>query len=164
MNIYQLALSAALTVAQPAAGDPPATVSTPTTIAAGDPVKRGAPIGKAYVVAIDEVLDNAEQYTGEPIILEGTVNAVCQRKGCWMEMATKKGGRAIRVTFKDYGFFVPTDSKGMKVRAEGKVMVKVLSKEDVDHYVGEGASIKRNPDGSANEVTFVATGVELRKK
>jgi hypothetical protein len=167
MNIYLLALSAALTAAQPAAGTPPShAISTATvaSVTAGDPVKRGAPIGKAYVVAIDEVLDNAEQYTGEPIIIEGTVNAVCPRKGCWMEIAGKKGGRGLRVTFKDYGFFVPTDSKGMKVRAEGKVMVKVLTKDEVDHYVGEGAHIKRNPDGTANEVTFVASGVELRKK
>jgi len=67
------------------------------------------------------------------------------------------------VTFKDYGFFVPTDSKGMQARAEGVVKVKTLSKEEVDHLEGEGAKLNRGADGTAKEVTFVASGVELRK-
>jgi hypothetical protein len=42
-------------------------------------------------------------------------------------------------------------------------MVNTLSKEDVEHLVGEGAQIDVNPDGTATEVSFVADGVELEK-
>jgi hypothetical protein len=51
----------------------------------------------------------------------------------------------------------------MKARMEGVVEIKKLSKEDVDHLTGEGAKISRNADGTAREVSFVATGVELTK-
>ena len=69
----------------------------------------------------------------------------------------------MRVTFKDYGFFVPTDSKGMQARAQGVTKVRTLSKEEADHLEGEGAKLNRNADGTANEVTFIASGVELRR-
>ena len=52
----------------------------------------------------------------------------------------------------------------MKFRAEGEFSVKTLSKEEVDHLVkDDGAKIKANADGTAHEVSFVATGVELWK-
>lgn len=79
-----------------------------------------------------------------------------------MELAPAAGKPGVRVTFKDYAFFVPLDSKGMKARAEGVATVKTLSKKDADHLEGEGAKLTRNADGTANEVSFVANGVELR--
>lgn len=80
-----------------------------------------------------------------------------------MELTENKDERGIRVTFKDYGFFVPLDSKGMKARAEGVVEVKNLSKDEVDHLESEGAKISRRDDGTAYEISFVASGVELRR-
>ena len=52
----------------------------------------------------------------------------------------------------------------MDFRAEGTLKVKKLSKETVEHLVkDDGAKIKANPDGTADELTFLATGVELWK-
>lgn len=139
-------------------------------VALGDnPVKRGEAIGESPSVLLDSILANPEAYAGKTVIVEGNIDAVCPKKGCWMEITAgkKKGEKAakgIRVTFKDYGFFVPITSQGMRVKAEGEVMVNTLSKEDVEHYVAEGATIEARPDGTALEVTFVAKGVELRKK
>lgn len=126
-----------------------------------DPILRGAPIGESPVVSISDVKEHPDQYSGKTVILEGTIEAVCQNKGCWMEITSH--GSGLRVTFKDYGFFVPKDSKGKVVRAEGVIEVKTLSKADADHLAGEGASIHRNEDGTATEVGFVASGVEIRE-
>jgi hypothetical protein len=41
--------------------------------------------------------------------------------------------------------------------------VQKLSKDEADHLAGEGAKLHRNPDGTATEVTFIASGVELTK-
>jgi hypothetical protein len=127
-----------------------------------DPILRGAPLGDSPVVALARVVKNPRAYEGRSIILEGTVRNVCQNKGCWMELGTGRRGKGLRVTFKDYGFFVPTDSKGWHVRAEGTVQITTLSKEEVDHLTGEGATMKRNRDGTATEIGFIATGVEVR--
>ena len=81
-----------------------------------------------------------------------------------MEIGPKAEGEGgVRVTF-DHKFAVPKDSSKMNFRAEGTLKVKTLSKETVEHLVkDDGARIKTNPDGTANEVTFLATGVELWK-
>ena len=131
---------------------------------AGDVVKRGTPIAPdATSVPVAQVMEKPDDYAKEPVVVEGVVSTVCTNMGCWMQLAPEAGQKGVHVTFKDYGFFVPTDSKGMKARAEGTAKVKTLSKEEADHLEGEGAKLDRNPDGTAREVSFVASGVELRK-
>jgi hypothetical protein len=131
---------------------------------AGDVVKRGAAIAAdAKAVSLATVLENPDPYTKDAVVVEGVIQTACERKGCWMQIAPKAGEAAVRVTFKDYGFFIPLDAKGMQVRAEGVTVVKTLSKEEADHLEGEGAKLARSADGTAKEVSFVANGVELRK-
>lgn len=126
-------------------------------------VKRGAAIGTSPDVALTDVVKDPDKYMGKPVILRGSVGAVCQKKGCWMEVLSGEEKTTVRVTFKDYGFFVPMDSEGMIVRAEGTFHAKTWSKEDADHLEGEGANLVRNPNGTATEYGFIATGVELMK-
>ena len=128
------------------------------TAFAGDVVKRGDAIpADAKLTPLAQVVDKAEAFTKDAVVTEGVVEAACSNKGCWMQL----GG--MRVTFKDYGFFVPKDSKGMKARVAGVTEIKTLSKAEADHLEGEGAKLKRNEDGTAREVSFVANGVELTK-
>ncbi|HVE72162.1 MAG TPA: DUF4920 domain-containing protein [Thermoanaerobaculia bacterium] len=134
-----------------------------TTAFAAETITRGAAISRdAKSVKLAEVLANPDAYTKTPVVVEGTVTTACERKGCWMQLAAE-GKPAVRVTFKDYGFFVPLDSKGAAARAEGVTVVKTLSKKDADHLEEEGAKLTRNPDGTAKEVSFVASGVELTR-
>ena len=42
---------------------------------------------------------------GKIIQLTGYITKSCAKKGCWMVM--EDGKTSMRVTFKDYGFFVP---------------------------------------------------------
>ncbi|HLM46267.1 MAG TPA: DUF4920 domain-containing protein, partial [Myxococcaceae bacterium] len=89
----------------------------------------------------------------------------CEKKGCWMELATAADAKdpGVRVTFKDYGFFVPLDSAGSQARVEGVVQVAELSESRAKHYEGEGAIVPRGSDGKPREVQLVASGVELRR-
>jgi hypothetical protein len=136
-----------------------------TAFANAKVVTRGEAIAKdAKVVALADVIAKPADYTKKPVVVEGVVANSCTNKGCWMELRPENSKTAVRVTFKDYGFFIPLDSKGMKARAEGVTTVKTLSKAEADHLTGEGAELSRNADGSANEVSFVASGVELRKE
>jgi hypothetical protein len=134
-----------------------------TSAFAGEAIKRGdaVPDGKATPLA--DVLKNPEAYKETPVLVEGVVSKVCSEKGCWMELAPEAGKSGMRVTMKDYGFFVPTDSKGLKARALGTTTVTTLDKKKADHLAKEGATLNRAADGTAREVAFVANGVELRK-
>jgi hypothetical protein len=133
-----------------------------TTAFAAKVIKRGAPLSKAKPVALATVLAAPREYMKDPVIVEGVIEQACTNKGCWMQLSPAAGEPGVRVTFKDYGFFIPLDAKGMKARAEGIATVKTLSKEEVDHLTGEGATLTRKADGTAEEVSFVANGVELR--
>ncbi|HEX2059336.1 MAG TPA: DUF4920 domain-containing protein [Thermoanaerobaculia bacterium] len=135
------------------------------SLSAGEVVTRGAAIDKeAKTVALATVLENPEAYTKDAVVVEGVIAAACTRKGCWMQLAPAADAKeGVRVTFKDYGFFIPLDAKGMKARAEGVAVVKTLSKAEADHLEQEGAKLTRKADGSALEVSFVANGVELTK-
>jgi hypothetical protein len=81
-----------------------------------------------------------------------------------MELAesTQEGTPGCRVTFKNYGFFVPTNSAGSRARVQGQVEVETLPAASVRHYEEEGAVFAgKQPDGTAREVRLVASGVEL---
>lgn len=143
-----------------------ASAQNAATNADGDSlVKRGEPIGDSPRVAFADVLKEPKKFADKAVVIEGTVERVCQMEGCWMQIVPDAGAEsgAVRVTF-DHKFSVPKDSAKMRFRAEGTFSVKTLSKETVEHLVKEdGAKMKTNPDGTADELAFLATGVELWK-
>ncbi|MCA1615692.1 MAG: DUF4920 domain-containing protein [Acidobacteria bacterium] len=133
------------------------------TPAPGEIVRRGAPIGGGESVDFAALLKEPAKYAEKTVVVEGVVERVCQKQGCWMELAPEKGARGVRVAMKDHSFAVPFNSAGLRARAEGVFTLKTLTKEDADHFEKEGAKLKRNADGTADELSFTATGVELRK-
>jgi hypothetical protein len=126
-------------------------------------IKRGDPLPTDRTpLSLAEVLAAPERFAKDgPILVSGVVERNCTAKGCWMQVASAPGEAGVRVTFKDYAFFIPLESKGKKVKAFGTLVTKQHPKDHADHLEAEGASLRRNADGSATEVTFVASGVEL---
>jgi hypothetical protein len=124
----------------------------------------GAALGQSPSTTLAEVLKAPDKFAEQTVTVEGEVRRACTRKGCWMELGESRDAASpgCRVTFKDYGFFVPTDSAGAKARVEAKVESKVVKASMVTHLEEEGAKFAaKEPDGSAREVRLVATGVEM---
>jgi hypothetical protein len=128
-------------------------------------LKRGAGIGTAKKVSLAKAMKNPKEFDGKMVLVEGVIVRSCKMEGCWMELAPSKEAKSVRVTFKNHAFFIPLDAAGMSARAEGVFTVKTLSKEEVDHLINEdGAKFDNiNKDGTVTEVSFEATGVELKK-
>jgi hypothetical protein len=148
----------------PAATASPAAAAPPTSPKADEPRRFGSPISGGAAVAFSKVMDAPDTFQDQSVIVEAQVRRNCTRRGCWMEIADGGGTEApgCRVTFKDYGFFVPLDSAGSKARVQGTVQVRVVPAPEVAHMESEGAKFARKqPDGTAHEVRMVATGVEL---
>jgi hypothetical protein len=127
-------------------------------------VRRGAPVSAGPALAIGVVVSAPRNYVARPVVVEGTITRECTEKGCWMQIAPTAAGAGIRVTFKDYGFFIPQSMVGRRARMEGVSKVITHSKAAADHLIGEGAELQRNADGTATEVQFVASGVELYRQ
>lgn len=109
------------------------------------------------------VIGNSTENQGQRMVLTGTVEKVCKAKGCWMTLNT--GDESMRVTFKDYGFFVPLDCEGREVVVDGLFDVKELSVEEARHFLEdegdmEGAAAITEP---VKEYSFVADGVLMKK-
>jgi Domain of unknown function (DUF4920) len=124
----------------------------------------GEKLAPGEKATLSAVLAAGDRYANKVITVEGAVRKACTRKGCWMELAesTSEGTPGCRVSFKDYGFFVPIDSAGSRARVQGVVTASKLPAASVRHYEEEGAVFaNKEPDGSAHEVRIVATGVEL---
>jgi hypothetical protein len=122
----------------------------------------GAPFTDAKVVALDKAISDVEKYASKPIKLEGEIKDVCQAKGCWLVITD--GERAMRVSFKDYGFFVPKDATGKKVILEGMIEKKTISEMHAQH-IAEESKEKTDPStikGPQQIITMVATSVEIR--
>lgn len=157
-----LLLAACKTSAEPPAAKAEAPAPAPS--AASARTAFGAPLSAGAAVSLADVLKAPDKFADRTVLVEGEVRRACTRKGCWMELsqAQDEAAPGCRVTFKDYGFFVPTDSAGSKARVEAKVESRAVKPELVAHLESEGAKFAdKSPDGSAHEVRLVATGVEL---
>lgn len=101
-----------------------------------------------------------------PAKVTGEVESVCQMSGCWMKVKLADG-QTMRVTFKDYGFFVPKDIVGQQVVFEGVAKNKIVSVADQKHYAEDGGATKEEIakiTQDKKELTFVADGVLVPKK
>jgi hypothetical protein len=146
--------AAATTPASPTAAAP-----ATTTVS-----KYGTPLGAAPAQTLAAVLGSPQKFAGQPVKVEGHVRRACTAMGCWMELAESDAKEApgCRVIMKDHAFFVPTDAAGASARVEGTLSVRSIDPAQVAHMEGEGATFDRKaPDGSAEELRFVASGVEL---
>ena len=141
------------------------TAAAPEQPAATDAVlTRGEKLKGLPKTELVKLLESPADFDGKAVLVEAKVRRACQSRGCWMELAPATGkGPGVRVTFKDYGFFVPLDSAGRTAKVEGQVKVADLSEETAKHYESEGAVVPRGKDGKPREVQLVAVGVELRK-
>jgi hypothetical protein len=104
--------------------------------------------------------------TGDTLNLKMTakVDEVCQAKGCWMTLNLENGNQ-VRVTFKNYGFFVPKDIAGKEVIINGKAFVEETSVDDQRHYAEDaGKSAEDIAAITAPKKTFAfeADGVLIK--
>jgi hypothetical protein len=153
----------------PAAAPTPTLAPAATAPAAARPTVKtyGQALAPAESLPVATLVSKPDSFAGKDVTVEGTVRAACTNKGCWLELAEsdKTGAGAppgCRVTFKDYGFFVPTNSAGSRARIQGTFELATVSASRVRHLEQEGAAFpSKQPDGSARELRLVATGVEL---
>ena len=85
-----------------------------------------------------EALENPVD--GERVI-SGTINQVCQKKGCWIILT--QGLEHVRVRTKDHAFFLPKDSAGKAAKVVGVLTEVTLSKAQAKHFAedAEKASV-----------------------
>ncbi len=89
----------------------------------------------------------------------------CQNSGCWMDLDVGNED-VIKVTFKDYAFFVPLDSKGKTATVEGFAKKEMIPVEMLKHYAEDEGKSQEEIDAiteSEFAYTFEAIGVIIEE-
>lgn len=98
--------------------------------------------------------------------IAGQIKEVCASKGCWLTMDLPSG-QSMRVTFKDYGFFVPTNSAGFPIILEGVATLTETDVATLRHYAEDAGKSKEEVAAITEpkkEITFEAVGVVIKEK
>jgi len=119
------------------------------------------PDGAQDVNSLLASVSNDEEITAK---VTGTITEICQSKGCWMTLQLENG-ETMRVTFKDYGFFVPKDAAGKTVIMDGIAKLDVTDVETLRHYAEDAGKTQEEIDAITADkkgLSFEASGVIIK--
>ena len=126
----------------------------------------GAKITEENALPVDSVVSMLKKSSEDiaSVKATGKIDAVCKNKGCWMTIANSVG-EPMRITFKDYGFFVPKDCNGKTAIFEGKAYHDTTTVEMLREYAKEDGKSKEEiakiTEPEIN-LSFEATGVIIK--
>ncbi len=112
-------------------------------------------------VSPEEMLAMLEETDSIQVKVKGEVADVCQRKGCWMDMAVTED-ESMTIKFKDYEFFVPMNCQGKTAIVDGYAKKETQTVEWLQHKASDAGATEEEiaaitePEYS---ITFMASGV-----
>lgn len=123
-----------------------------------EPGHYGSKFALAETKTLAEVL-GAETVTSDAVQVSGTVEKVCQKAGCWMEL--KDGEKTARILMKDHAFVVPMDKEGEKATVEGTIATRTFNEKQVKHLEKDAGGDPDKVSGERTEYVLTATGVRF---
>lgn len=135
-------------------------------VASGEVIYRGEKITEEGAIPVSELVELMKGKENQRVELKvtGKITECCQKKGCWM-MVDLGNGKTMRVTFKDYAFFVPLESAGKTVVMQGTAYYQITSVELLRHYAEDAGKSKKEikkikePE---HDLAFEAVGLILK--
>jgi len=122
----------------------------------------GGDITEQEILTVSDAVAKLDEIADVPVVVEGKITQVCQSRGCWMVIQDNES--SVRVRFADYGFFVPWESAGKTVRAQGTLKIETVSEETARHWAEEANDPAVNPEdihGDQEVVMMMATAVTI---
>ena len=115
-------------------------------------------------ITLAELRENMGEDVRMDAKLSGTITECCQKKGCWMTIENPDGDD-MRVTFKDYGFFVPKDCSGKEVVMDGFAYLDTIPVDVLRHYAEDAGKSEEEINAITEpsfELAFEAKGVIIK--
>ena len=143
--------------------DDASTMTLPETpqgmLSFGDPITAD---GAIPVARLADRMGDADELV---VKLTGTIEDVCQKKGCWMNVYNEGAeDQSIFVKFKDYAYFMPLDAAGKQVIMEGVAKRETTPVDELRHYAedkGESPEAIAAITEPETTINFLASGVLL---
>lgn len=112
---------------------------------------------KSGSVTVAQVLAKPAGFLQQPFTVQGKINAVCQKKGCWMQFATAADQPTFRLKVKDGDIVFPVSAKGKNAYAHGSLKAKPMTLEQTKTYLKHRAE----EQGEAFDANAVQTAITL---
>jgi hypothetical protein len=104
---------------------------------------------------ISAILTEPDAYVGQRVLVAGTVVEVCEKRGCWMQLASDQEFQALRVKVEDGVIVFPMTARGHAAVVEGIVEKVVMSADEAREAARHHAEEQGLPFDST--ATFEAT-------
>lgn len=127
----------------------------------------GEEVDELKLVEISKILAQPEDYLQKPVTISGTIIGVCEKRGCWMELASDARYEKLRIKVRDGDMVFPVSAKGSQAIAKGMLNPVHLDLEQSKRYLTMLAERKHealDPDSVTEAVTLyqlVPTGVRI---
>ena len=115
------------------------------------------------LVSLVDAVEASGSFTGK---VSGKIKEVCTSKGCWFSMELPNGS-SMRVTFKEYGFFIPTNSQGFPITIEGVATLTQTDVATLRHYAEDQGKTKEEVAAiqtPKREISFEAIGALIKSR
>ena len=91
-----------------------------STVSARNAKTYGKALSAGKTVPIEQLLEHPDEFIGKTVKVEGLVNGVCEKRGCWISLASRTAeAKEIRVKVEDGVIVFPVEAKGKTAVAEG---------------------------------------------
>jgi hypothetical protein len=112
----------------------------------------GQPIeANAAAVRLADLLATPQRFEGQAVRVVGEVVAVCQMRGCWMEI--RDAATQAHIRMHGHSFFVPRDLRGHRAAVEATLVAA--------HPATECDDEARAATGRVAQLELDATGVDV---
>ena len=117
-------------------------------------------------ISVDDMLKQMESAKEEKYFtIEGTINEVCSKAGCWINIE-KPGGETFMVRFKDH-FTIPTKTEvGTKAYFSGNAYWDTIPVDMLKHFAEDAGDSQEEIDKITEpkfELGFEADGITFEK-
>lgn len=142
--------------------DPAAEIIAEKFQSFGDSISAENVMSKEDLLAKFETLKEGDTIN---IKFRSEIKDVCQKKGCWMNVALNDEKNTF-VRFKDYGFFMPLNAAGSEAILEGKAFISVETVDELKHYAKDAGKSQAAIDSiiaPKTSYSFLSHGVLIKQ-
>jgi hypothetical protein len=102
--------------------------------------KYGKDLTLKETTKVSAIYAQPDKYNGKKVKVQGPIVAVCEMKGCWIELGSDKEFQTIRFKVDDGVIVFPMTAKGLTATVEGVVSIETLS---VEQQLAQGKEMEK---------------------
>lgn len=121
----------------------------------------GEKISGENPISGEELMSRLDDQDSVWVTIKSTIVTNCQHSGCWMDL-DMGNEQVVKVTFKDYAFFIPLESQGKTATVEGFAKKELIPVDILKHYAEDEGKSQEEIDAITEPelaYTFEAIGV-----